>query len=236
MLLLQLLLLCPRLSNFVTASSLTLAQEPVEVEVYRGPSVREQTRCPPKVRVNKKDYVTLHYNATIDKSSATGKKGLLVDSTHKEHTDYPEPIMLHMGDNDPMLGWTKGLLGLCSGDYVYLVVPPKLAYGDEGDGGDIPGGATLKLDIEIVTVHANPQMHYRYLQGAERMFREMDSDGDGKVTMEEMEIYLNVPEDYPNRESYIRQHFQLSDYNKDGTVSVEEFKFILASFQGIDEL
>ena len=70
----------------------------------------------------------------------------------------------------------------------------------------------------------------------EKMFKEMDSDGNGKVTIEEMEVFLDVPEDYPNRASYIRQHFELSDYNKDGFVTFEEFKTILANFQGIDEL
>ena len=199
-----------------------------------------ETKCAVEDRINDEFYVTLHYNATIDSTSKTGQKGKMVDSTHPSKTKYPDPIMIHMSDGltDPLLGWVKGLRGYCAGDTVLLIVPPDLAYGDAGDGGLIPGGATLALYIHIVTAHEDPELHHRanMILNADSMFREMDSDGDGKVTMEEMELYLNVPNDYPNRENFIRQQFLVSDYNKDGSVSLEEFKAILENYQGIDEL
>lgn len=202
------------------------------VIVFAGPSSQAHTVCPRADRISASFYVTMHYNATIDATSIRGTKGLVVDST-------VESIMVHMGDvgSDPMLGWIKGLFGLCQGDFITLIVPPDLAYGDEGDGENIPGGATLKLDVEIVTAHPDPQIHAAKndIQNAETMFAEMDSNGDGKVTLDEMELYLDVPEDYPERETFILQHFQLSDYNRDGTVSFEEFKTILDNFQGADD-
>lgn len=216
---------------------------PVEltaVAVIEGPSRSADTKCAPENRITDEFYVTMHYNATIDSTSKTGKKGKMVDSTHPSRTKYPSPIMVHMSDykDDPLLGWVKGLRGFCAGDRVLLIVPPDLAYGDAGDGGSIPGGATLALHIYIVTAHADPEDHHRANQvlNADKLYQEMDSDGDGKVTLEEMEIYLDVPNDYPNRENFIRQHFLVSDYNKDGSVSLEEFKAILENYQGIDEL
>ena len=238
-----LLLVCQHLPSIGVQGDSSVEPEDVpltSIRVFGGPSLYERTKCPLSDRIGDAHYVTLQYNATIDSSSPQGTKGLVVDSTHKANTDFPDPIMVKVSDSkeDPLLGWVKGLLGLCSGDFVTLVVPPELAYGDEGDGEDIPGGAVLRLDIQIVTAHTNPEMYHKakYLLEAEDMFQTMDSDGDGKVTLEEMELFLNVPEDYPNREKYIRQHFELSDYNRDGTVSLEEFKTILENFQGIDEL
>lgn len=208
----------------------------VSLEVYGGPSSSEETRCPVAERIGDSHYLTLHYNATIDKSSKTGHPGRLVDSTHRAHTKFPEPIMIRMNDDDPMLAWCKAMIGLCSGDYVYLVVPPELAYGENGDGSVIPGGATLRLDVHIVAAHQDPETHYKESRDPEKMFLEMDSDGDGRVTFEEMEIFLKVPADYPNRDSFLQQHFYLSDYNRDGAISLEEFKAILENWQGIDEL
>ncbi|CAB9506353.1 trans isomerase FKBP2 [Seminavis robusta] len=208
----------------------------VKTTVYDGPSLYTDTQCAPNKRITHNHYLTMHYNTTIDASSRTGSRGKLVDSTHSKHTAYPEPIMVHMADQDSLLQWTQALLGLCSGDWVTLVIPPELAYGDQGDGRSIPGGATLSMDIEIVAAHDNPEQHYKVTRDATKMFQEMDANGDGKVTIDEMEIFLDVPPDYPNRDKFVLQHFQLSDYNKDGTVSLEEFQAILANWQGIDEL
>ena len=94
----------------------------------------------------------------------------------------------------------------------------------------------LHFDLQIVTAHDDPEQHYKATRDAKQMFQQMDSDHNGKVTFDEMELFLDVPMDYPNRQAYLHQHFQLSDYNKDGTVSLEEFIAILANWQGIDEL
>jgi FKBP-type peptidyl-prolyl cis-trans isomerase 2 len=56
-------------------------------------------------------------------------------------------------------GWDKGLLGLCKGAHATLVVPPEFGYGDDGAGDDIPGGATLNFEVEVVAVGGEDEEH-----------------------------------------------------------------------------
>ena len=53
-------------------------------------------------------------------------------------------------------GWDVGLIGLCKGAKAILIIPPELGYGDRGAGGAIPGGATLRFDVEVVDIAGAP--------------------------------------------------------------------------------
>jgi peptidylprolyl isomerase len=48
-------------------------------------------------------------------------------------------------------GWDEGATGMKVGGKRYLVIPADLALGDQG-GGDIPPGATLIMEIEMLDV------------------------------------------------------------------------------------
>jgi FKBP-type peptidyl-prolyl cis-trans isomerase len=49
-------------------------------------------------------------------------------------------------------GWEQGLLAMCAGEKRKLVVPPELGYGEAGAPPDLPGGATLAFEVELVSL------------------------------------------------------------------------------------
>jgi FKBP-type peptidyl-prolyl cis-trans isomerase len=49
-------------------------------------------------------------------------------------------------------GWTEALQLMPTGSKWQLVIPPDLAYGDQGAGADIPPGSTLVFEVELVSI------------------------------------------------------------------------------------
>lgn len=53
-------------------------------------------------------------------------------------------------------GFTEGIVNFNTGSTGTILIPPSLAYGDSGAGSDIPGGAVVIFDIEVISI-MNPQ-------------------------------------------------------------------------------
>ncbi|CAM9248594.1 unnamed protein product, partial [Ectocarpus fasciculatus] len=89
------------------------------------------------------DRVSMHYT-----TSAKGKPGKEFDSSHARQ----KPFEFTLGQGRVIQGWEQGLLDMCIGEKRTLVVPPELGYGEKGSKGSIPGGATIRFEVECMNI------------------------------------------------------------------------------------
>ncbi len=85
--------------------------------------------------------VSMHYTGTLE----NGKK---FDSSR----DRNEPFKTRIGVRKVIAGWDEGVPGMKVGERRKLTIPSNLGYGDSGQPPDIPGGATLIFDVELLEV------------------------------------------------------------------------------------
>ena len=87
-----------------------------------------------------KDRVKVHY------------EGKLLDGTvFDSSVERGEPISFAL--NQVIKGWTEGVQLMVVGETTRFFIPADMAYGDKGAGGDIPGGATLIFDVELLGIN-----------------------------------------------------------------------------------
>ncbi|MBS1530481.1 MAG: FKBP-type peptidyl-prolyl cis-trans isomerase [Bacteroidetes bacterium] len=63
-----------------------------------------------------------------------------------------EPLKFVIGTDPIIEGWNEGLLLMPEGSKAILVIPSKLAYGDQGSGDAIPPFSTLVFNVELVKI------------------------------------------------------------------------------------
>ena len=80
-----------------------------------------------------------------------GGRGRQFDSSR----DRGEPFVFTLGAGEVIAGWDEGVAGMKAGGRRTLIIPPAAGYGDRGAGTDIPPGATLIFDIELVAVEGS---------------------------------------------------------------------------------
>lgn len=90
----------------------------------------------------------VQYTGWLYEASAPDNKGKQFDSSRTAG----QPFRFPLGTGQVIKGWDQGVLGMKIGESRRLVIPPDLAYGDNGAGGVIPPGATLVFDIDLVAI------------------------------------------------------------------------------------
>lgn len=98
--------------------------------------ITEGTGEQPKVG----DRVKVHYTGTL----SDGKK---FDSS----LDRNEPFVFTIGQG-VIEGWSKGVATMKVGEKSRFVIDPDYGYGSQGAGENIPGGATLIFEIELLEI------------------------------------------------------------------------------------
>ena len=91
------------------------------------------------------DNLTVHYTGWLCED---GMRGTEFDSSVNGM-----PFSFQVGIGQVIMGWDMGVPGMRVGGKRELVIPPELAYGQQGAGGGIiPPNATLNFEVEVLSV------------------------------------------------------------------------------------
>lgn len=78
-------------------------------------------------------------------------KATLIDGTVYAGNDEKNgPSMISL--TQMITGWAEGMMMMKAGGKMKLVIPPELAFGNNGSPPDVPGGSTVIIDVELVAV------------------------------------------------------------------------------------
>ncbi len=97
--------------------------------------IKEGTGSQPVLR----DKVKAHYKGTL----LDGKE---FDNSFRRGQPFSAPLTALIK------GWQIALPEMKEGSHWRLWIPSDLAYGDRGAGADIPGGATLIFEVELIEI------------------------------------------------------------------------------------
>jgi peptidylprolyl isomerase len=111
------------------AQTLPSGLQYIEIERGNGPAPRPG------------ELVSVHYRGTLE-------DGTEFDNSYTRG----EPINFPLGRGMVIPGWEEGIALMNVGTKARLVIPPALAYGEQGAGGVIPPNATLTFDVELVAI------------------------------------------------------------------------------------
>lgn len=80
--------------------------------------------------------------------------GMLPDGTVFDASEpRGQAFTFNLGAGQVIPGWEQGVAGMKEGGKRRLIIPPALAYGENGIPGAIPGNATLIFDVELLEVN-----------------------------------------------------------------------------------
>lgn len=95
-------------------------------------------------QAEKGDVLLVHYEGKL-------QDGTVFDSSYERGT----PFQFQLGAGDVIPGWDQGVLGMRVREKKELVIPPELAYGEQGVPGVIPPNATLTFQVELLEIQTS---------------------------------------------------------------------------------
>ncbi|WIA13241.1 hypothetical protein OEZ86_006521 [Tetradesmus obliquus] len=125
----------------LAAASAVYAEEK-DVTELKIETTHKPKKCSKKAKSG--DKVSVHYTGKL----VNGKQ---FDSSIPRG----QPFDFVLGAGNVIKGWDEGIKGMCVGEKRILRIPPAMGYGDRGAGADIPGGATLIFETELVDVESD---------------------------------------------------------------------------------
>jgi FKBP-type peptidyl-prolyl cis-trans isomerase len=183
------------------------AMEDLKVVHIEGP-----LECEDEDRIEPKKYVSVEYVGTIAEGSETGEIGKIFDSSALrggQTLDFQHSL------GQVPRGFDFATNVLCQGVNVSITIPPLLAFGDQGNGGVIPGGATVHFNVVVKKVSVEDfRPEYNF-------FEHMDTDKDGLVSRKEMTDFMLI--NY--RSGVPDELWNAADKNGDGYSDWNEFIF-----------
>lgn len=110
-----------------------------------GGTVATDTKAGTGVVATPGTTVTVNYTGWLD--AGGGKRGKQFDSSIGR-----APFSFPLGGGQVIAGWDAGVAGMKVGGRRTLRIPASEGYGERGAGDDIPPGAALVFDVELLKV------------------------------------------------------------------------------------
>ena len=133
------------LASAVAAPAASPTAPPAAAIVMPGGTRATDTQVGTGAEAQPGRYITVHYTGWLYSDGGRGKK---FDSSR----DSGRPFGFVLGSGDVILGWDEGFAGMKVGGKRTLIIPSEAGYGARGAGDDIPPGATLIFDVELLAV------------------------------------------------------------------------------------
>ncbi|MDR0901646.1 MAG: FKBP-type peptidyl-prolyl cis-trans isomerase [Opitutaceae bacterium] len=78
--------------------------------------------------------------------------GSLLDGKVFDSSAGRRPFEFAVGTGRVIPGWDEAFMGMKKGEKRVLIIPHWLGYGERGAGDDIPGGAALVFEVEVLGI------------------------------------------------------------------------------------